>query len=76
MLLRATREGLIEGIEVGKNGIDVSHLQFANDIFIFCLAKFEVIQSIRWVLDCFALMFELTINYSKSTIILVGDEED
>ena len=69
MLLRARSIGLIEGVLVGKENVDISHLQYANDMIIFSPAKGQNLQNIRRILDCFTIMSGLYINYSKTSLI-------
>ena len=38
MLSKVVKEGLIEGITVGRQGVSLSHLQFTNDTII-CTSK-------------------------------------
>lgn len=52
LMERAMEEGLIRDIKVGRNGILVSHLQFADDT----------------IFRYFQLMSGLEVNYSKSML--------
>ena len=76
MVQRAKEIGVIEGIAVSKDKIDISHLQFKEDTLIFCPAKKDTVLNYRRLLDCFSLLSGLKINYSKSAIIPVGCEEN
>lgn len=38
------RQGLIDGYEVGRDEVRVSHLKFANILFYFCLSLLEVLR--------------------------------
>ena len=76
LLIRAKEIGIMEGVEVRRDKIDVSHLQCADDMLIFCPAKLEIIQNIQRVPDWFALMSDLTINYAKPTLIPLGCDEE
>ena len=76
LLMEAKNEGIIEGVKVGSNDIDISHLQFANNALNFCPADRENILNIQGILDCFAVMTGLTINYNKSTIIPICCDDD
>ena len=75
LLMKAKENGNVQGVNVGQNKIDVSHLQFVDDTIIFSPTRVENIQNIRRILDRFVVMFGLTINYSKSAIIPIGCEE-
>ena len=39
MILKARDLGFIEGVVVGKDKVELTHLQFADDTLIFCPAK-------------------------------------
>ena len=70
--MKAKEIGLIKGVKIGKENIEISHLQFADDTLIFSPANLEVIFNVCTVLDCFALIFGLNINYSKLALIPLG----
>ena len=76
LLQRAKEMGIIRGVNVGRNKVDISHLQFANDMIIFSPTEDDNTQNIRRILDCFAVMFGLYINYRKSAIIPIYCDED
>ena len=42
LLLKAKEEVIIEEVKVGRNNIDISHLQFADDTLIFSPANSEI----------------------------------
>lgn len=69
MLEKAKILGFVEGLQIRKNRIDVSYLQFADDTLLFCLANKEVLMNYRRLLDIFSLMSTLAINYAKSAIV-------
>lgn len=65
----AVREGLIEGIKVGRNEIKLSHLQFADDTLLFAATIKDKIVNLRRILDCINLISSLQINFDKSALI-------
>ncbi|XP_074315635.1 uncharacterized protein LOC141651839 [Silene latifolia] len=64
--------GLIEGLEVGKDKVLLSHLQFADDTLIFCPAKSQVLTNIWRLLGNFQRSSGLAINFMKSTLLVIG----
>ena len=74
MILKEMDLGFIEGVVVGKNEVELMHLQFAGNTLIFYLAKKRVILSYIRLLDSLSLLSSLTINYSKSALIPLGCE--
>ena len=76
LMVKAKDIGIIEAVKVGRDKIEVSHLQFANDTLIFCPANLETLQNVRWLLDCFALIYDLSINYSKTALIPLRCDEE
>lgn len=69
LLRKAEGLNLIEGVSIGKNKVNLKHLQFADDTLIFVSKKEEVIINYFRILDVFALMSGLKLNYNKSNII-------
>ena len=75
MILKAKDLDIIKGVVIGRDKVELTHLQFADDTLIFCPAKEQVIMNYRRLLDCFSLVSGLTINYSKSSVIPIGNKE-
>ena len=72
MILRAKELQLVDGVEIGKDKVEITHLQFADDTVIFCPEKEIVIKNYRRLLDYFSLVLGLTINFSKLALIPLG----
>ncbi|GKV22035.1 hypothetical protein SLEP1_g31939 [Rubroshorea leprosula] len=68
LVQRAIKEGMLHGIEIGKNGLSVSLLQFADDTVIMGRVNVENIRTVKDILKWFELMSGLRINFSKSSI--------
>ncbi|GMI72472.1 hypothetical protein HRI_000916500 [Hibiscus trionum] len=70
MLSKAVDKGLFSGLGVGcgDHCTFVSHLQFADDLLIFCEAAAEQVKNVKRVLRVFELASGLKINLSKSKI--------
>ncbi|GLT51155.1 hypothetical protein SLA2020_245850 [Shorea laevis] len=68
LVQRAIKEGMMHGIEIGKQGLSVSLLQFADDTIIMGRADDENIRMVKDILKWFELMSGLRINFSKSSV--------
>ena len=66
---------LFKGVTVGSNGIQISHLQFADDTLIFCEAKEQYLLRIKEVLLSFQSFSGLVVNYHKFGLIVLGKDE-
>ncbi|GKV27934.1 hypothetical protein SLEP1_g37047 [Rubroshorea leprosula] len=65
---RAVTEGMLHGIEIRKQGMTVSLLQFADDTIIMGRADAENIRMVKDVLKWFEFMSGLRINFRKSSV--------
>jgi len=74
MMQRAADLNLFKGISVGKNGLQLTHLQFADDTLIFCEADQEHLLKIKNVLLSFQAFSGLMVNFHKSGLIVIGKE--
>ncbi|GKU94200.1 hypothetical protein SLEP1_g7726 [Rubroshorea leprosula] len=68
LVKRAVNEEMLHGIEIGKKGLSVSLLQFADDTIIMGRADAENIRMVKDILIWFELMSGLRINFSKSSV--------
>lgn len=73
MFEKATLAGWIGGFTVKKDGIEVSHLQFADDTLVFLDAKVEQLRYLKYILLCFDAASGLHTNFSKTSLFAVGD---
>jgi reverse transcriptase-like protein/endonuclease/exonuclease/phosphatase family protein len=69
LLRKADELKIIEGLEIGKDKVRLKHLQFADDTLIFVPKNNNVITNYFRILDVFAIMSGLNLNYSKSSFI-------
>lgn len=65
MLLKATPRNIFHGFHVENSLEDVSHLQFVDDILIFCNAKIEEVQTLKYILHWFDLCYGMKINFDN-----------
>ena len=68
-LKKAKDMNLIEDVPIGKNKVRLQHLQFADDTLIFAPKNPVCIKNYFRILDVFAVMSGLHLNYSKSSFI-------
>ena len=69
LLKKADGMKIIEAMKIGKAKVSVKHLQFADDILIFTPNSPSCIINYFRILDIFALMSGLNLNYNKSAFI-------
>ena len=60
---------LVEAVYIGKEKVSLKHLQFADDTLIFSPKSSTCITNYFRILDFFAIMSGLSLNYSKSCFI-------
>ncbi|XP_028053421.1 uncharacterized protein LOC114257814 [Camellia sinensis] len=72
LLGRAKNLGLIKGASVGPSGLQITHLQFADDTILFCEADWAKIVNIKRILRCFEVLSGLRIKFKKSVVYGVG----
>ncbi|GJU90796.1 retrotransposon protein, putative, ty1-copia subclass [Tanacetum coccineum] len=71
-LLEATNNNIFHGIQVGKDKIHVSHLQFADDALIIGDWSCTNAKNLSRILTCFHLASRLKVNFNKSKLYGVG----
>ncbi|GKV30550.1 hypothetical protein SLEP1_g39351 [Rubroshorea leprosula] len=77
LILKAKEKEMYNGVVVGIEGLEVTHLQFADDSIFFCEASDENIKTIKGILRTFELVSGLKVNFFKSALygINVKSEE-
>ncbi|XP_057748092.1 uncharacterized protein LOC130967294 [Arachis stenosperma] len=76
MVAEAVRNGRISPLLVGRDNIELSHFQFADDTILFCPPETETILNYKRLLLYFELMSGLSINFDKSNLIFVNCESE
>ena len=69
LLKKADDMNLIKVVHIRKEKVSLKHLQFADDTLIFAPRNPRVITNYFRILDVFAMMSGLSLNYSKSCFI-------
>ncbi|XP_057719704.1 uncharacterized protein LOC130934132 [Arachis stenosperma] len=72
MIGEAVRNGRISPLLVGRDNIELSHLQFSYDTILFCPPEEETLRNYQRLLRCFEMMSDLSINFEKSNLIPVN----
>lgn len=72
---KTTSIELQEGVEISKEGIRLTHLQYADDTIIFCTPKIDSLLNIKKVLILFQLASGLQVNFHKSSLMGIHVED-
>ncbi|KAE8681501.1 Exocyst complex component 5 [Hibiscus syriacus] len=78
LLLKAVSSGLFSGLVVGKDetSLNFSHLQFADDLIIFCIASKTHVLNVKRVLRVFEVISGLKLNLTKSKLFGINISEE
>ncbi|GKV01589.1 hypothetical protein SLEP1_g14135 [Rubroshorea leprosula] len=68
--------GLFNGIEIGQCGMNVTHLQFADDTIVFGNASEENIWAVKSIMRIFEMVLGLKINFGKSLLMGINVLEE
>jgi len=71
MLQEVVSLQLLRGVSVDSKGIQITHLQFADDTLIFCEAEEQYLMRIKGILLSFQAFPGLVVNYHKSGLIAI-----
>lgn len=76
IIQEAHRNGVVKVVKFRKDNVEITYLQFANDTLIFIPKDEEVVGNYRRILQCFGIMTRLNTNYSKSSLVNWGSNEE
>ncbi|KAL4302917.1 hypothetical protein GQ457_10G009840 [Hibiscus cannabinus] len=78
MLNKAVRLSLFSGFRMGRSegAVDISHIQFADDLLIFCGGQERQVRNVKRVLRVFELASGLKLNLKKSKVFGINLSED
>lgn len=76
LLSKAFQGGLMEGFEIGNDGVVVSHPQFTDDTIVMCKNLMIQLRYLHCVIRCFEAVSGLKVNLSQSCIYGVENMED
>ncbi|KHN21251.1 LINE-1 reverse transcriptase like, partial [Glycine soja] len=71
LLREAMEKNLFQGLLVGRNEMEVSILQYADDTIFFGKTSMENFKAIKVILRSFELVSGLKINFSKSNFVAI-----
>ncbi|GJT70288.1 glycerophosphodiester phosphodiesterase GDPDL3 [Tanacetum coccineum] len=71
-LQEAKSKNIFEGIKVGSNKVDISHLQYVDDALIMGKWTLENAANLCRILRCFHLTSGLKVNFSKCKFFGIG----
>ncbi|XVF73335.1 hypothetical protein PTKIN_Ptkin12aG0193100 [Pterospermum kingtungense] len=72
VLQKAIQLNFFSGLQVSNNGVRISHLQFVDDVIIFCELVDSQVINLKRILRCFQLASGLGINFAKSSVFGLG----
>ncbi|KAJ9566895.1 hypothetical protein OSB04_002861 [Centaurea solstitialis] len=72
LMLEAKEKGLFEGVKVGKDGVEISHLQYANGVVFFGNWSHVNVKNLLLLLKCFKEVSGLKVNFQKSKLLGIG----
>ena len=76
ILERARESGFLSGFKVSggnaEKGLEISHLLFVDDTFVFCEVMSSQMTYLSWLLMWFEAILSLKINLDKSELIPIG----
>ncbi|GJX44734.1 putative RNA-directed DNA polymerase, eukaryota, reverse transcriptase zinc-binding domain protein [Tanacetum coccineum] len=72
----AKAKRLFEGVKVGDNSVDLSHLQFADDALLLGKWSLDNARNLCRILRCFNMASGLKVNFSKSKFFGIGVTRD
>lgn len=75
MVFRSLEGGIIQGFEVGKEKVVLSHLQFTDDTIFFCSGKEDSFLILNHILKFFEALSGLKINRDKCHLLGLNCEE-
>ncbi|XP_071727663.1 uncharacterized protein [Rutidosis leptorrhynchoides] len=72
----AVERGMYKGVEVGKDKVIISHLQYADDTIFFGDWSRRNARNLMYLLECFERASGLKVNYNKSQLFGIGISND
>lgn len=72
---RAIRDGLLKPVIVGRDEVEVSHIQYADDTLFVVEGSTDNAVALKRLLICFEMVSGLTVNFEKSSVFGLNLEE-
>lgn len=68
MIKTGARENLFRGITLKEGSVQMTHLQFADDVILFLNDDYSSILGIKRILQCFQVISGMKVNFTKSQV--------
>lgn len=68
--------GLIEVVRIGRDIVQISHPQYADDTIFVCPSKLQFAYSLKYILRNFEIIFGLKVNFNKCSIVGINVEQN
>ncbi|GKV24205.1 hypothetical protein SLEP1_g33843 [Rubroshorea leprosula] len=75
LMLKAAEENLFQGVEIGRSGLKLTHLQYADDSIFFCEANEQNVMVLKSILRSFEMISGLKVNFFKSSLVGLNVEK-
>ncbi|GKE24724.1 putative RNA-directed DNA polymerase, eukaryota, reverse transcriptase zinc-binding domain protein [Tanacetum coccineum] len=72
VLEEAKNRHIFKGVEVGRDKVNVLHLQFADDAIVLGDWSYSNIKNLSSILTCFHIASGLMVNFNKSQLFGIG----
>lgn len=69
VITRAKNCNLIKGLKIGKDNVELTHIQFADETLLFLPQDSTILMNYKRLLDCSGLMSGLQVNFDKSSLV-------
>lgn len=76
LIKNAVREGLLKAAQVGRDNIEVTHIQYADDTLFIVDGSCENAKAIKWLMKYFEALSGLPVNFEKSKVFGINIEEN
>lgn len=76
LISRAVEQGLFEAIEMGRDKVQISHLQYADDTILLGAGNMNNAWAMRYILKNFKFLSGLKVNYNKCSLLGVNIQRD
>lgn len=76
LIHKAIIEGLLKAVAVGREKVEVSHLQYADDTIFTVKGTMENARAIKFLLKWFEVISGLKVNFNKSCVYGLNLEEE
>lgn len=60
---------MINGVQIGSDSIELTHLDFADDKLLFIPNNSATLMNCSRLLQCFKIMIGLSINFANSNLV-------